>query len=93
MKVALILAFKEFYADFMKLYENDRYISDPQEAAEFVKKTGVTCLAVLIGNAHIGFQKIYGYIVNEDKKLIIDKEPAGIVKKIYENDRKQRWES
>lgn len=26
--------------------------TDPKEAAEFVKQTGVTCLAVLIGNAH-----------------------------------------
>lgn len=31
--------------------------TDPQEAAEFVKKTGVTCLAVLIGNAHGHYKK------------------------------------
>lgn len=31
--------------------------TDPQEAAEFVKETGVTCLAVLIGNAHGHYKK------------------------------------
>ena len=31
--------------------------TDPEEAAEFVKKTGVTCLAVLIGNAHGHYKK------------------------------------
>ncbi len=31
--------------------------TDPQEAAEFIKKTGVTCLAVLIGNAHGHYKK------------------------------------
>ena len=31
--------------------------TDPQEAADFVKKTGVTCLAVLIGNAHGHYKK------------------------------------
>ena len=31
--------------------------TDPQEAAEFVKRTGVTCLAVLIGNAHGHYKK------------------------------------
>lgn len=31
--------------------------TDPKEAAEFVKKTGVTCLAVLIGNAHGHYKK------------------------------------
>ena len=31
--------------------------TDPDEAAEFVKKTGVTCLAVLIGNAHGHYKK------------------------------------
>ena len=31
--------------------------TDPQEAAEFVEKTGVTCLAVLIGNAHGHYKK------------------------------------
>ena len=31
--------------------------TDPQEAAEFVKNTGVTCLAVLIGNAHGHYKK------------------------------------
>lgn len=31
--------------------------TDPAEAAEFVKKTGVTCLAVLIGNAHGHYKK------------------------------------
>lgn len=29
----------------------------PEEAAEFVKRTGVTCLAVLIGNAHGHYKK------------------------------------
>ena len=31
--------------------------TDPQQAADFVKKTGVTCLAVLIGNAHGHYKK------------------------------------
>ena len=31
--------------------------TDPSEAAEFVKATGVTCLAVLIGNAHGHYKK------------------------------------
>ena len=33
---------------------------------------------------YIGFQKIYGYIINENKKLIVDREPAEVVKKIFE---------
>lgn len=32
--------------------------TDPAEAAEFVKQTGVTCLAVLIGNAHGHYKKV-----------------------------------
>lgn len=31
--------------------------TDPAEAAEFVAKTGVTCLAVLVGNAHGHYKK------------------------------------
>lgn len=31
--------------------------TDPEEAADFVKRTGVTCLAVLIGNAHGHYKK------------------------------------
>ncbi len=31
--------------------------TDPQEAADFVKRTGVCCLAVLIGNAHGHYKK------------------------------------
>ena len=31
--------------------------TDPREAAEFVKRTGVCCLAVLIGNAHGHYKK------------------------------------
>lgn len=31
--------------------------TDPTQAAEFVEKTGVTCLAVLIGNAHGHYKK------------------------------------
>ena len=31
--------------------------TDPEEAGEFVKRTGVTCLAVLIGNAHGHYKK------------------------------------
>ena len=31
--------------------------TDPKEAGEFVKQTGVTCLAVLIGNAHGHYKK------------------------------------
>ena len=33
---------------------------------------------------YIGFQKIYGYSINENKKLILDREPAEVVKKIFE---------
>lgn len=32
--------------------------TDPEEAAEFVKQTGVCCLAVLVGNAHGHYKKI-----------------------------------
>lgn len=42
--------------------------TDPQEAAEFVKQTGVTCLAVLIGNAHGHYKK--------EPKLDIDRVKA-----------------
>lgn len=31
--------------------------TDPEQAADFVKKTGVTCLAVLVGNAHGHYKK------------------------------------
>ncbi|MBR3943115.1 MAG: class II fructose-bisphosphate aldolase, partial [Clostridia bacterium] len=31
--------------------------TDPKEAGEYVKQTGVTCLAVLIGNAHGHYKK------------------------------------
>ena len=31
--------------------------TSPEEAAEFVKRTGVTCLAVLVGNAHGHYKK------------------------------------
>lgn len=31
--------------------------TSPEEAADFVKKTGVTCLAVLVGNAHGHYKK------------------------------------
>ena len=33
---------------------------------------------------YIGFQKIYGYVIDENKKLILDREPAEIVRKIFE---------
>lgn len=33
---------------------------------------------------YLGFQKMYGYIIDENRKLIIDSEPARIVKKIFE---------
>jgi ketose-bisphosphate aldolase len=39
---------------------NDEAMDDftsPEQAAEFVKRTGVTCLAVLIGNAHGHYKK------------------------------------
>ncbi|MBE6655713.1 MAG: class II fructose-bisphosphate aldolase [Ruminococcaceae bacterium] len=32
-------------------------LTDPDEAADFAKKTGVTCLAVLVGNAHGHYKK------------------------------------
>lgn len=31
--------------------------TDPEQAADFVKATGITCLAVLIGNAHGHYKK------------------------------------
>ena len=31
--------------------------TDPEEAGDFVKRTGVCCLAVLIGNAHGHYKK------------------------------------
>lgn len=37
--------------------ESMEEFTDPQEAAEFVKKTNVCCLAVLIGNAHGHYKK------------------------------------
>ena len=33
---------------------------------------------------YIGFQKIYGYVINENKKLILDREPAEVIRKIFE---------
>ena len=45
----------------------DEY-TDPAEAAEFVKQTGVCCLAVLIGNAHGHYKK--------EPKLDIDRVKA-----------------
>lgn len=52
-----------------------------QDASKKIK----TCFQSKARNGeYLGFQKIYGYIINENKKLIIDKEPAGIVKKIFE---------
>ena len=52
-----------------------------QDASKKIK----TCFqSKALNGEYIGFQKIYGYIISEDKKLIIDKEPAGIVKKIFE---------
>ena len=37
--------------------ESMEEFTDPAEAAEFVKRTGVCCLAVLIGNAHGHYKK------------------------------------
>lgn len=52
-----------------------------QDASKKIK----TCFQSKARNGeYLGFQKIYGYIIDENKKLIIDKEPAGIVKKIFE---------
>lgn len=43
--------------------------TDPQEAAEFVKRTGVTCLAVLIGNAHGHYKKPPKLDIERIKKI------------------------
>lgn len=52
-----------------------------QDASKKIK----TCFQTKARNGeYLGFQKIYGYIVDENKKLIIDREPAEIVKKIFE---------
>lgn len=52
-----------------------------QDASKKIK----SCFQTKARNGeYLGFQKIYGYIIDENKKLIVDKEPAGIVKKIFE---------
>ncbi len=43
--------------------------TDPAEAAEFVKRTGVTCLAVLIGNAHGHYKKPPKLDIERIKKI------------------------
>jgi len=43
--------------------------TDPDEAAEFVKRTGVTCLAVLIGNAHGHYKKPPKLDIERIKKI------------------------
>lgn len=43
--------------------------TDPAEAAEFVKRTGVTCLAVLIGNAHGHYKKEPNLDIERLKKI------------------------
>jgi ketose-bisphosphate aldolase len=43
--------------------------TDPIEAAEFVKRTGVTCLAVLIGNAHGHYKKEPKLDIERVKKI------------------------
>ena len=53
-------------------------------AQDASKKIRTCFQSKALNGEYIGFQKIYGYIIGENKKLIIDKEPAGIVKKIFE---------
>jgi len=56
-----------------------------QILAQDASKKIRTCFQTKARNGeYLGFQKIYGYIADENKKLIIDKEPAEIVKKIFE---------
>lgn len=43
--------------------------TDPAEAAEFVEKTGVDCLAVLIGNAHGHYKKTPNLDINRVKEI------------------------
>ena len=43
--------------------------TDPSEAAEFVEKTGVDCLAVLIGNAHGHYKKTPNLDINRVKEI------------------------
>lgn len=43
--------------------------TDPAEAAEFVEKTGVNCLAVLIGNAHGHYKKTPNLDINRVKEI------------------------
>lgn len=43
--------------------------TDPEEAGEFVKRTGVTCLAVLIGNAHGHYKKTPCLDIERVKKI------------------------
>jgi ketose-bisphosphate aldolase len=50
--------------------------TDPVEAGEFVRRTGVTCLAVLIGNAHGHYKKTPNLDIERLKA--IRKETGGI---------------
>ena len=43
--------------------------TNPEEAGEFVKRTGVTCLAVLIGNAHGHYKKTPCLDIERVKKI------------------------
>ena len=53
-------------------------------AQDASKKIKASFQSKALNGEYIGFQKIYGYVINENKKLILDREPAEIVRKIFE---------
>lgn len=53
-------------------------------AQDASKKIKTSFQSKALNGEYIGFQKIYGYVINENQKLILDREPAKIVRKIFE---------
>ena len=53
-------------------------------AQDASKKIKTSFQSKALNGEYIGFQKIYGYVIDENKKLILDREPAEIVRKIFE---------
>ena len=79
------------------LYDSNNYVGDTGGfeisiknlisqiyAQDASKKIRTSFQSKARNGEYIGFQKIYGYIINENKKLIVDREPAEVVKKIFE---------
>ena len=53
-------------------------------AQDASKKIKTSFQSKALNGEYIGFQKIYGYVIDKNKKLILDREPAEVVKKIFE---------